>query len=175
MAVPRLSLSSWHTIVLGLALELAFENAGLVYVSVVTERRWRERMLVVVPLAAFVWMMGTARGMQIQLAYWTSYFAFLDAHYPHYYTILYAQVQQEYQHVVDSVNSLGWTAVLVTEVMVLFGGILLLRWGSAMGWWGRVLSTATPPAPMIVMPSEDDDDAGELVITIEPLNRGRHD
>jgi hypothetical protein len=173
MAVPRLGLSSWHTIVLGLALELAFENAGLVYVSVVTERRWRERALVIVPLAAFVWMIGTARGIQIQVTSWSSYFAFIAANYPDS-TLLYAQTRQDYQPAVDGVNSLGWTAVLVTEAMVLFGSILLLRWGSAVGWWGR-RRDSTPPAPVTVMPSEHDGDAGELEITIEPLNRGRHD
>src|SRR5215469_4521271 len=151
MAVPRLSLSSWHTIVLGLALELAFENAGLVYVSVVTERRWCERVLVFVPLAAFVWMIGIARGIQLQLTYWSSYFAFIAASYPDYYTYLYSQPKQDYQHVVDGVNGLGWTAVLATEVMVLFGSILLLRWGSAVGWWGHG-RVATPPPPITVMP-----------------------
>jgi hypothetical protein len=143
MVFPHFGLSSWHTIVLGLALELAFENAGLVLVSVVTQRRWRERVLVVVPLAAFVWMLGTARGIQVQLTYWSNYFAFLADHYPPYYSLLYAQTQQDYQLVVDSVNSLGWTAVLVTEVMVLFGGLLLLRWGSAARWWGRASKPIT--------------------------------
>jgi hypothetical protein len=166
---PRFGLSSWHTIVLGLAVELAFENAVLVFVSVVTERRWRERVLVVVPLGAFVWMLATARGIQVQLTGWSSYFAFLGAYYPADASLPYAQTLQDYQHVVDGVNSLGWTAVLVTEVMVLFGGALLLRWGSAVGWWGRILT------PKARIPDEDVLESGELEITVEPLRRLHHD
>jgi hypothetical protein len=74
-------------------------------------------------------------------------------------------------HVVDGVNSLGWTAVLVTEVMVLFGEMLLLRWGSAVGWWGGGHS----PTPIARIPDEDAGEAGELEITAEPLSRLRHD
>jgi hypothetical protein len=170
MTVPHLGLSSWHTIVLGLAVELALENAGLVFVSVLTERRWSERVLVIVPLAAFVWMMGAAREIQLQLIHWSSYYAFLDANYPAYYSLLYAQAQQDYQHAVDGVSSLGWSAVLVTEVMVLFGGLLLLRWGSAVGWWGRARAAKSTPA----RPGEDEHDDGELEISIEPLRRVHH-
>jgi hypothetical protein len=173
MVFPRFGLSSWHTIVLGLALELAVENAGLIYVSVVTRRRWGDRVPVVVPLAAFVWMLGTARGIQIQLAYWLSYFAFVSVHYPPYYSLLYGQTQHDYQLVVDGVNRLGWTAVLVTEMMVAFGGLLLLRWGSAVGWWGRRPST---PSAVALMPDEEDEvEAGELEITVEPLRRLHQD
>jgi hypothetical protein len=177
MTVPRLGLSSWHTIVLGLAVELALENAGLVFVSVFTERRWRERVLVIVPLAAFVWMMGAARGIQLQHTYWSSYFAFLHANYSDYYSLLFAQAQQDYQRVVDDVNSLGWSAVLVTEVMVLFGGMLVFRWGSTAGWWGlgRWDLGRRRVAPICVKPGEDEDDAGELEIFVEPLSRIRHD
>jgi hypothetical protein len=163
MMFPRFGLSSWHTIVLGLAVELAFENAGLVFVSVVTERRWRERVLVVVPVAAFVWMMGTVRRIQIQLTAWSSYFALLGAYYPTDPSLLSAQTLQDYQHVVDGVNRLGWTAVLVTEMMVLLGGMLLLRWGSAVEWWGRT------PMSKARLPDEDARDAGEFDVTVEPL------
>jgi hypothetical protein len=77
-----LSLGSWHTILLGLALELACEAAGLVFVSYWTERPWRERALVAAPLAAFMWFLWMARSIQTQLDYWAGYYAFLYAHYP---------------------------------------------------------------------------------------------
>jgi hypothetical protein len=82
MDLPQLSLSSWHMILVGLALEVAFENAGLVFLAFWTQRRWRERVLVVVPLAAFVWLLATARAIQAQLTWWSAYFVFLALHYP---------------------------------------------------------------------------------------------
>jgi hypothetical protein len=63
MRLPQLSPNSW-CILVGLALEVAFENVSLVVVSFLTERRWWERVLLVVPLAAFAWLLATARGMQ---------------------------------------------------------------------------------------------------------------
>lgn len=49
MGLPQLGLNSWHTILVGLTLELAIENAGLLFISVWTERRWRERVVLVSP------------------------------------------------------------------------------------------------------------------------------
>jgi len=162
MDLPQLSLSSWHTILLGLAVEVAFENAVLVALSFWTQCRWRERVLVVVPLAAFVWLLATARIVEAQRTWWSHYFAFLALHYPlGMYPLLYPPAQQEYQSVVESAARLGWTAVLVTEGMVLLGGLLVLRWVRGV-WWDRTTTLVRP------MPAEGE--AGELEIMVEPLS-----
>jgi hypothetical protein len=163
MVLPQLGLSAWHTILIGLAVEVALENAGLVALSFWTQRRWSDRVPVVVPLAAFVWLLATARGIEAQLTWWSHYFVFLAVHYPGY-SLLYDQTQQEYLPVVEGVNRLGWTAVLVTEGMVLLGGLLVLRWGQGV-WWSRTTA--------LVHPMQAQDEAGELEITVEPLGRPR--
>jgi hypothetical protein len=161
MDLPQLALSSWHTILTGLAVEVALENAALVALSFWTQRRWSDRVLVVVPLAAFVWLLAAARAIEAQLTWWSHYDAFLAEHYPlGMYPLLYPQIQQAYQSVVEGAARLGWTAVLMAEGMVLLGGLLVLRWGRGI-WWGR-RSTLMHP-----MPAEDE--AGELEITVEPL------
>jgi hypothetical protein len=163
MNLPLLGLNSWRAILLGLALEVAVENVGLVVVSFLTERSWWERILLVVPLAAFAWLLGTARGIQSLAIWWSSYFAFQYMHYPPAtYMLLYAQIQQEYRLVLEHANHLGWTAVLVTEGMVLFGGMLVLRWGTGV-WWGRDTT--------LVRPTPAEEETGELEITVEPLHR----
>lgn len=168
MSIQPLSLSSWHTILLGLAVELACEAAALLFVSTLADRRWHERALMALPLATFVWVLGVARGIQLQLDYWSSYFAFLSAHYPpNKYPFLYEQTQQDYRLAIaattESANRLGWMAVLLTEGMVLFGGALLLYWYTR----PRLAGPAKPPPPA---PPKDEDEDGALEITIEPLN-----
>lgn len=165
MGIQPLSLSSWHTILLGLAAELACEAAGLLFVSIWTERRWHERALVAAPLAAFVWIVSVVRDIQPQLDYWSSYFAFLFVHYPPArYPLLYAQTQQDYRlatrAATESANRLGWTAVLLTQ------GVLLLYW-YIQARRGTRAGPAKPPPPA----PPRDDEAGELEITIEPLSR----
>lgn len=168
ITIQPLSLSSWHTILVGLAVELACEAAALLFVSTLADRRWHERALVALPLAAFVWVLGVARGIQLQLDYWSSYFAFLSAHYPpNKYPLLYEQTQHDYRLAIaattDSANHLGWTAVLLTEGMVLLGGVLLLYWYTQ----ARRGIPAKPPSPA---PPKDDGEDGALEITIEPLS-----
>jgi hypothetical protein len=161
MDLSQLGLSSWHTILTGLAVELALENAALVSLSFWTQRRWSDRVPVVVPLAAFVWLLATARAIEAQLTWWSHYDVFLAEHYPlGMYPLLYPQTQQAYQSAVEGAARLGWTAVLVTEGMVLLGGLLVLRWGRGV-WWG--------PTTPLVHPVPAEDEAGELEITVEPL------
>lgn len=169
MGSQPLSLGSWHTILVWLALELACEATALVFIAIWTERRWYERALIALPLAAFVWILWLARSIQTQLDYWTSYYAFLYAHYPpDSYPTLYAQTQQDYRAAIGGamagVNGLGWTAVLVMEGMVLLGG--LLYW-CAPGRPRRSPAKSPPPSA----PAPLDGEAGELEITIEPLSR----
>lgn len=167
MDLPQLSLNSWHTILVGLALEVAIENAGLLFISFWTQRRWSDRVPVVVPLAAFVWLLATARAIEAQLTWWSHYDIFLAEHYPpSMYPLLYPQAQQEYQSVVEGTARLGWTAVLVTQAMVLLGGLLVLRWGRGL-WWGHTTT--------LVHPTPAKDEAGELEITVEPLSRPQCD
>lgn len=167
MDLPQVGLNYWHTILVGLALEVALENAGLAALSFWTQRRWRERVLVVAPLSAFVWLLATARAIEAQLTWWSHYFAFLTVHYPPgKYPLLWAATKQEYQSVVEGIGHLGWTAVLVTEGMVLLGSLLLLWWGRGV-WWSR--------ATTLVHATLVEDEAGELEITIEPLSRPQYD
>lgn len=175
MGSQPLSPASWHNILLVLALELACEVAALVFVSTWIKPRWIERALVALPVAAFMWILWLARSFQTQLDYWSSYYAFLYANYPpDRYSLLYAQTQEDYRAAIGSAtqgaNHLGWTAVLVTEGMVLLGGVLLLYW-CAPG--RRSAEKPAPPAP--AHGEHDEEEDGKLEITIEPLSRPYND
>jgi hypothetical protein len=161
MALPELSLGAWVSVLIGLALELGCVAGVLLFASYLVGRRWSERLLVIVPVAAFVWMLPMARGVQAQHDYWTSYLAFQVAHYPpSAYPELARQTQQEYADVLQRVSRLGWIAVLVTEGCVLLGGALALRWSRH----PRLASQGRRAA------THADVEAGESDITVEPLN-----
>ena len=154
------SLSEWYHILLGLSVELGVAAAGLVFVGFWVERRWSERCLVLVLVASYVWMVLMARGMQVQGNYWAHYLGFVADHYPPAaYPLLAQQTQQDYHLVLESTNRLGWTAVLVTEMTILFGGVLLLR------WCAPHRHDAKPP----MLPAASAED-GELELTFEPLS-----
>ena len=123
MELTSLSLSGWYHVLLGLSIELGLAAGGLYFIAFMVHRRWSERSLVAVLAAAFVWMIHVTRSVQLQSAYWTHYLAFLALNYPTgLYPLVAQQTQQDYQVVQQSTNQLGWTAVLVTEVTIAFGG-----------------------------------------------------
>ena len=135
MELTSLSLSGWYHVLLGLSIEL-----GLA--------------------AAFVWMIHVTRSVQLQSAYWTHYLAFLALNYPTgLYPLVAQQTQQDYQVVQQSTNQLGWTAVLVTEVTIAFGGVLLFHWCAP-----HIRDPKTSAAS--VAPAEEN----ELEFAIEPLS-----
>jgi len=168
MSLPLLSPNTWHTTLLSLALGLGCEGAVLLFASFTTKQRWRERILALLPVATFVWMLLLARSVQAQTTYWVSYFAFQATYYPSdTYLPLYLQTQEEFKQVIANINRLGWTAVGVTEGMVLVGGALLLR-------WYQPAQRRQEPKPR----KREDltqvmDEASDLEIVIEPMNRDR--
>jgi hypothetical protein len=164
MSVPQLSLSVWQSVLLGLALELGVVAAGMLFVSAWAKRPWRERLLALVPVAAFVWVVLLARGVRAQAEYWAHYLAFQAAHYaPQAYPDLARQTQRDYGLVVEGANRLGWTAVLAAEGVALLGGALALR------WWRARRHPRQGPLTLARAAGE----AGEPDITVEPLSRRR--
>ena len=164
MSIPRLSLNVWEGVLLGLALELGAVAAGLLFVSAWAKRPWRERLLALVPVAVFVWVVLLARGLRAQAEYWAHYLAFQAADYgPRAYPGLARQTQHDYGLVVESVNRLGWSAVVVTEGIALLGGALALR------WWRARRRTLQGPLASARVAGEN----GEPDISVEPLRRRR--
>jgi hypothetical protein len=161
--LQSLSLDSWHTVLVELALEAGCFVPILAFFSMVWRRRGLPSVLTLVPMAAFVWIALLARDAQIQDAYWQHYLAFVAEYYPaDAYPLLAQQTQQDVDAATHAFDSEGWTAVFVTQGTVLFSGFLLVRWYGPRERGG---------APVVPTPSEGSD--GELEITVEPMERHR--
>jgi hypothetical protein len=114
MELTSLGLSAWYHVLLGLSVELGLAAGGLLFVACWVNRPCWERSLVVVFVAAYVWMVLMARGVGLQAAYWTHYLAFVAQYYPPAFDPLLAQqTQQDYQLVLESTNQLGWLEITI--------------------------------------------------------------
>ncbi|HKV84733.1 MAG TPA: hypothetical protein VJN88_09265 [Ktedonobacterales bacterium] len=160
MDAQALALQSWQHVTLGLALELAIGSAYLLFIAL-TGRRWRRDIaLALPPLAAFVWMVRVAGSMRAQTIYWSSYARFVDAHYPPgRYPLLAAQTKDDYTRAVTAATHIGWTAVVVTECVIVLTIILVRQW--TLPRWKA--------APVVAPAQLPDDTGNELEIVIEPL------
>jgi hypothetical protein len=165
ISAAQLGFEEWRAILLGLALELGAEAAALLFVSALARRPWRERLLVAVPFAGFVWVSLLARDLGAQATYWRVSLSWIPAIYlasgypPNGQPpLLVQQTLQDYQHGLENANRMGWAAVLVTLALTLLGGALLLY------WYSRVEKDVDER----VAPISVDDDSN---FTIEPLER----
>src|SRR5262249_36287674 len=131
--------------------------------------RWRERAAALLPTIACIWVLLLARNTQEQSSYWSNYFAFQASYYPAGdYPLLYVQTQEEHLLALATINQLGWTAIGVTEGMVLIGGALLLRWHSLAAGYRRLWNGAGAERQAA-------NEANTLDITIEPIDMARGD
>jgi hypothetical protein len=159
MDSQALALRSWQLVTLGLALEFAVGSAYLTLVALMGQRWRRDLLMVVPPLAGFVWVARVAGGMRAQTLYWSSYLRFLALHYPtSRYPELITQTREDYTRAVDAAARLGWTAVVITECAIVLSLVLTRRWMSPRR---DVAASAQAPEP--------DEVGNELEIVIEPL------
>ena len=162
MDSQALALRSWQTVTLGLALELAVGSAYLLFVALTGRRPRRDILIVVPPVTAFVWMVHVASERRAQTAYWSNYIRFVNAQYPiERYPILAAQTHDDYARAVTFAAHQGWTAVVVTECVVVLAVVIMRQWMLPR----REVASVTP----VVAPPDIDDAGNELEIVIEPL------
>lgn len=158
-----MSLGSWHTVLVELALEVGCCAPILAFFSIVWRRRGLPTILALLPIAANVWIVLLTRDAQIQDDYWQHYLTFVAEYYPaDAYPLLAQQTQQDLDAVTQAFDHQGWAAVFVTEGTVLLSGFLLVR------WYGP---REQESVPVMQTPSEGSD--GELEISVEPIERHR--
>ncbi|HEV8190798.1 MAG TPA: hypothetical protein VGP82_04845 [Ktedonobacterales bacterium] len=102
MYLPQLDLSVWHSLLVGLTVQVGSEAAAPLFVASWAGSPWRKRILAAMPFAAFVWLSLAARDVQAQIDFWSHYRPFLFAHYlTGGYSSLAQQMRQDYANVVE--------------------------------------------------------------------------
>jgi hypothetical protein len=168
-------LLTWRDILLAYALLLAVEGPALLALSYRYGRRWYERLVALAPAAGFAWVLHLAREAQDLHDSWQFYFALKATYYsPAFPPAVDVQDHANLQAAVSGVTSLGWVACAVTAVLLTLGWALALRWKL----YREPSHTAAPTtahAPAVstnadVPAAAPGDEAGELEITVEPLD-----
>lgn len=162
------SLDYWYRLLVAYSIVMGIEAPLLFLIASLRRRPWREQALALLPVGGFAFGMYQARLAHNTLVYWQSYVAFWHADYsPDYWAHFENDALPAMQTLVTSVQHQAWGIIALTCVLLLGGWALLV-------YWLPSLRRAPERAPK---PSEtnasadppEDDEAGNLEITIEPL------
>ena len=164
MNLLLVSLDYWRHLLVAYAIVLGVEAPLLLFVASVRHRPWHERALALLPAGGFALGLYLARSADAALAYWQSYIAFQEAHYPPAYWATFARERRvDMQALVDSTQQQA-VAMGVLALALLLGGWALLV------YWLPNLRRAAHPIPSATLPAQPTDETqGSLEITIEPI------
>jgi hypothetical protein len=167
----------WRDTLLIYAVLLGVEAVALLWLAVSSGRRWPQWLFALAPAAGNGFVLRVARDLTNLSAGWHAYLFFQVTHYaPAYLPAFTAENVRELQDVVPSVATRGWACTALTAALLTFGWALLLRWrprskpalGAPMPSPAPASAPATAEA-IAAAQSPSDDEAGELEITVEPL------
>ena len=167
----------WRDTLLVYAALLGVEAPALLWLAITGGRRWPDWLLALVPAAGNAYVLRAARDLTDLSASWHSYLFFQVTHYdPAYLPAFTAENVGELQAVMPSMATQGWECAALTAALLTLGWALLLRWRShAKLALSPPVSVppadATAPTAAASSPPSDGE-AGELEITVEPLELG---
>ena len=157
-----LPLLLWCQTILLYAVFLGLEGPALLLAAYRYRRPRAERLVAIVPVAAFCALLVVARALLDTYTYWRAYTAWILLHYPPaYLPALLNQTAQGTGQSTNGVATLGIGLSVLTALLLVGGWALLLRWQSPPPIEPH---TETPTA---ATPTGEDPEA--LEITVEPL------
>ena len=124
-----LPLLLWRQVILLFALLLGLEGLALLLAAVRYRRPRRERLVVVVPVAAFCALLVVARALLDTYTYWQAYTVWEIEHYPGSVLVtLLDQTTQDAAPSAQGATPLGIELAVLTAVLLAGGWALVIRW-----------------------------------------------
>lgn len=155
----------WQRMLVAYTIALGVEAPVLLFFSSLHRRPWYEQALALLPAVGFGVALYLARQASASLAYVT----FQQAHYPPRYWPTFARDQTaETQALVDNLHHQVMAMGGVTLVLLLGGGLLLLRWLPAPRRAEQLTPSAAQSSDDALSPDEEQGNL-ELEITREPI------
>lgn len=160
-----LPLLIWRQIILLYALMLGLEGPALLLAAYRYKRPRIERLVVVVPVAAFCALLVVARALADTYAFWVGYTAWEEATYPPaFWPAMLNQTAQDTAQSAHAVTPLGVSLAVLTAALLVGGWALVIRWQAPpLPRPKRASAAAAAPATATM------EDADNLQITVEPI------
>lgn len=158
-------LNLWSQLMFGYALLMAMEAPILLFVTHYKQRPWYQQLLTLTPAITFVWTWNAALHARDTYSYWLSYLRFQADRYPATFAPAFARDSPPEIHAsVTDITRHGWIAVALMAGMLALGWAMLLRWRLPQA--GQPTTDASTPATV----HSEEDEAGTLEITVEPID-----